>query len=285
MYKFVLENIKGEQLTFNKIGGAFTIQEISGLSPASATINTSAAAYLDGALFNSSKVDMRTLQIAFAIEKDAAANRIEVYKVLKPKQFVRAYYESETRNVQIDGYVQSVDITHFNMKQICTCIILCPQPFWQAAQQLETMLSTVQGMFHFPFASLETPELVFSYLDPYSSVEIANEGDVQTGIIIELYANAAVSDPRIFDYLTGNFIALNFAMQAGDLITIDTRTGKKTITLLRNAVTSNIFNSWVQGSTWLQLDFGGSVYAYEVGSGDAADLTVTIKHMNLYEGV
>lgn len=285
MYDFILENLKGERLTFNRIGGDFTIEEIQGLSPASATINTSAAAYLDGALFNSSKVDMRTLQIAFAIEKNAAANRIKIYNVLKPKQAVRAYYKSATRDVYIDGYVQSVEITHFNMKQICTVSILCPLPFWQDAQQQSSALSAVQGMFHFPFASLATPELVFSYIDPYTSVEVANDGDVQTGIIIELYASAAVSNPKIFDYLTGDFIELNFNMQPADLITIDTRVGNKTITLLRDAVESNIFNSWVQGSKWLQLDFGGSVYAYEVGSGEASDLTVTIKHLNLYEGV
>lgn len=285
MYKFTLENEKGEQLNFNQIGGAFTIEDINGLSPASATINTSAGAYIDGALYNSSKVDMRTLEIAFAIERNAAANRIEVYKVLKPKQQVRAYYESSVRSVQIDGYVKSVNIDHFGMKQVVTVSILCPSPFWESAQQVVSELSTVRGLFHFPFASTETPELVFSYLDPYASVEVINEGDVQTGIIIELYANAPVSNPRIYDYLTGEHIALNYSMQAADLITIDTRTGKKTVTLLRNGATSNIFNSLAKDSKWLQLDFGGSVYAYEVGTGEASDLIVTIKHMNLYEGV
>lgn len=285
MYKFTLENQKGEQLTFNEIGGAFTIEQINGLAPASATINTSGGAYLDGELFNSAKVDMRTLEVAFAIEKDAAANRIEVYKVLKPKQQVRACYESSLRSVYIDGYVKSVSIDHYGMKQIVTATILCPKPFWSAAQSVVSELNTVKGLFHFPFASTEEPQLVFSYLDPYSSVEVENSGDVQTGIIIELYANSAVSNPHIYDYITREFIALNYQMQAADLITIDTRAGHKTVTLLRNGVTTNIFNSLAKSSKWLQLDFGGSVYAYEVDSGNAADLLVTIKHTNLYEGV
>ena len=85
--------------------------------------------------------------------------------------------------------------------------------------------------------------------------------------------------------MTGDYIALDFTMQEADLITIDTRAGEKTITLTRNAVRTNIFNALVRGSTWLQLDFNGGVYAYEVGSGNAGDLVVTINHTNIFEGV
>lgn len=449
MYKFVLENRRGDQLVFNELGGAFTIDEIQGLAPASATINTSEGAYIDGQLFNSSKVNMRTLEIAFAIENDAAQNRIEVYKVLKPKQEVRAYYSSSVRNVYIDGYVESVEITHYDMKQICTVAILCPAPFWQSAQTLINELTTVQDAFHFPFASTahdtvslnlapffsaELPEsggsnewwqtvsdeitalsdgwahiecdntsgsalktisfypaavlgivanetytvmfevrncvvsqavgiisvagaakqllrvsqgiqgdgiyycvknarsdvssstmladfriavaggvsismdlrmslykgeytgeyvpyaetggeIVFAYLDPTASVTVENDGDVQTGIIIELYASNTISNPKIWDYTTLEFIGLNFTMQPFDKITIDTRAGEKTVKLLRNGVTTNIFNSLDKNSSWLQLDFGGSVYAYEVGTGIASDLVVSISHTDLYEGV
>lgn len=286
MYRFILENSKGDRLNFNQIGGAFTITEIQGLNPPAAHINTSEVALIDGQMFDSSKLQMRTMHVAFAIEKDAAANRIEVYKVLKSKQPVRVYFTNEQRDVFIDGYVESIDIGYFDMKQICTVSIICPKPYWQSAAAIIDSVSQVVGAFHFPFASTETPkELLFGYLDPVASVEIANDGDVATGIVIELQANADVSNPKIIDYITGDYIALNFAMRQADLITIDTRAGEKTITLLRNGVESNIFNSLVRGSTWLQLDYNGSTFTYEVGGGNAADLVVAINHTNVYEGV
>ena len=77
----------------------------------------------------------------------------------------------------------------------------------------------------------------------------------------------------------------NFDMEQGDLITIDTRPGQKTVTLLRSGVESNIFNYIIQGSTWLQLSPNGDTFVYEVGTGLDADLNITFKHENLYEGV
>ena len=286
MYKFILENEKGEQLTFNEIGGDFAINAIEGLSPADATINTSQGAYIDGALFNSSKVNMRTLQIAFAVEKNAAENRIKIYGVLKPKQFVRAYYKSKTRNVYIDGYVQSVHLSHYEKKQICTVTILCPRPFFKDADLVTEELGATHGLFHFPFWSTETPkEIVFGFIDPTGYIEIENNGDVQTGLIFELHAADTIENPKIIDYNTGDFMQLNTIMQPSDTIIIDTNPGEKTITLIRDGIETNLFNSLARGSTWLQLDFSGGAYAYEVAAGMLSSLVVTISHENLYEGV
>lgn len=319
MYKFTLENKNGDMLEFNKLGGAFTIVEIQGLYPAEATINTSKVAYLDGELFNSSKVNMRTLNVAFAIEYDAAKNRLAVYDVLKPKQFVRACYKSAVRDVYIDGYVQSVNISHYEMKQVCTVAILCPSPYWRNAQELVNELENITSMFHFPFASTgnmfalskittegEDPlateenesiideqyfevagekEIIFGMIEDTVSIDIENDGDVETGLIFELYARDTIGNPKIFDYNTGAFIGINFTMQAGDLVTIDTTGGNKSVMLLRDGVESNLFNTLMQGVTWLQLDFGGGTYTYEVGSGYARNLLLTIKYAALYEGV
>lgn len=284
MFELILENKNGYQLQFG-MGSPFTITEIEGLNPPESTINTSEIALMDGALFNSAKVNMRTINVAFAIEYQAAKNRIEVYRVLKAKHPIRLYYKSDYRNVFIDGYISSIDITMFEMKQVVTCSILCPSPFFKDAQEMINELSSVISAFHFPFASPAEPELLFSFIDPVANVVIANSGDVETGLIIEIYAIAAVSNPKIYNYMTGEFIGLNFTLEAGDLITIDTRSGEKTITLLRDGEITNIFNSLMKNSIWLQLESNGSVFTYDVGTGEPANLAITIKHYTLYEGV
>lgn len=284
MFNLMLENKNGDQLTFSQ-NSPFTVTEIQGLNPPDATINTSAVALLDGEKYISAKVNMRQINVAFAIEVNAALNRINVYKVLKSKQWIRLYYDGDYRHVYIDGYIQSIDITYFEMKQIVTCTILCPEPFFKDAQEMINELSVVVSAFHFPFASTEEPELVMGYIDPYVSVAVENAGDTETGLIFTLIAIGAVTSPKIFDVLTGNFIGINYEFSAGDQVTIDTRRGHKTITLLRNGVESNLFNSLMKNSTWLQLPAYGGVYAYEVASGDASNLTVEITHYTLYEGV
>ena len=74
-------------------------------------------------------------------------------------------------------------------------------------------------------------------------------------------------------------------MQAGDVITITTEKGNKTVMLLREGVETNLFNYLMEGITWLQLEVGGSAFVYEVGAGLISDLLVSIKHRNLFEGV
>lgn len=285
MYKLTLENQDGQQIVFNQIGGAFTITDISGLYPPSATINTNTTALIDGARFNSSKINMRTINLAFAIEKNAESSRIQAYNVIQIKQPIRMYYQSPLRDVFIDGYVESFEISHFEMKQIATVTILCPFPHFKNAQEVINELSIVQDMFYFPFASTEEPDIVFGEIDTVRSTTVDNDGTVETGLIFELYARSEITNPRIFNYITQDFIGLNFEMQAGDLITINTMQGEKTVTLLREGTTTNIFNYVMQNSTWLQLPAGGGTFVYTVESGLQTNLEVTISHYDLYEGV
>ena len=284
MFEVILENKVGDQLTFGQ-NSPFTITEIEGLNPPPAIINTSEVSLMDGQKFNSSKLEMRTLNVAFAIEYQAAKNRVEIYKVLKSKQWVKFTYIGQYRQVYIEGYIASIDITFFEMKQIVTCSIMCPSPYFKEAQQMINEMVSVISAFHFPFASTEEPELVFSYLSDNLEITIDNDGDVECGMIMVLYAKQAVSNPKIFNYLTGEYIGLSFSMLVADQITIDTRQGQKTVKLLRNGVTTNIFNYVMQGSTWLQLPAEGGTFVYEVGTGNAQDLKVTFQHNNLYEGV
>lgn len=284
MFSIILENKNGDQLQFG-MGSPFTITDIQGLNPPDATINTSQIALIDGSKYNSAKVNPRQINLAFAIEYSAAYNRIQMYKVLKAKQWIRLYYTGDQRDVYIDGYIQSIDIAYFEMKQIVTVSILCPAPFFKEAQIIVNELKNIISAFHFPFSSTASPQLVMGYYSNDAGITIENTGDMECGLIIELYARSAVTNPKIFNYITHDFIGVNYEMETADLITIDTRKGEKTATLLRDGVETNIFNYVMKNSTWLQLEAHGSTFVYEVTSGVLGDLLVTFKHSNLYEGV
>jgi hypothetical protein len=284
MFELILENANGDQLSFAQ-NSPFTISEIQGLNPPDATINMSELALIDGAKFNSAKLNLRTINIAFAIEYAAAANRIEVYKVLKSKQYVKMFYNGSYRHVYIEGYIESIDITYFEIKQIVTCTILCPSPYFKDAQDVVDELSNIVKAFHFPFASTAEPELVFGYFSNTLGITIENDGDAECGMIIQLYARNPVSNPKIFDYITNDYFGIQCDLQRADLVTIDTRKGQKSVTLLRGAAETNLFNYIMQGSTWLQLPVNGGTYVYEVGSGNTSDLNISFTHTNLYEGV
>ena len=285
MYEVILESKEGYQLHFNQIGGAYSIKAIEGLSPAAALINTNENALIDGATFNSSKVNMRTLNIAFSIDKDPEQSRIAAYKVLRPKEPVRMYYVSNARDVFIDGYVQSVNVTHFEAKQALTVMIVCPAPFFKKAQEIINYISAVTPAFHFPFSSTAEPQIIFGMISDVPSVTVVNDGAVDTGLTFEIYASGNVSDPKIYNYKTQEFFGLDIDLVAGDLVTIKTGQGEKTAVLLREGVESNVFNLIVEGSTWLQRPAGGAKFIYTIESGLENQIDITVRHFDLYEGV
>lgn len=284
MYEVILENAQGNRLTFVQ-NSPFTITDIQGLNPPEADINTSSMALIDGAKFNSAKLQMRTINIAFAIEYQAAKNRVEIYKVLRSKQPIKFIYHGQYRNVQIDGYLQSINIDYFEMKQIVTCAIICPEPYFTEAQAVINELLNIISTFHFPFYSTEEPEIVFGYIGNDVGITIDNDGDVACGMIITLNARNTVTNPKIFNYATGEKFGITYSLQAADLVTIDTRQGHKTVTLQRGGSTINLFNYIDQDSVWLQLSPDGDTFVYTVDTGTTADLAVTFNHYNLYEGV
>lgn len=283
MFNLKLKNRKGDTLEFNN-NSPFTVSEITGLSSSSAIINTSEIALVDGAKYNSSKVNMRTINLAFYIEREAAKNRVEVYKVLKSKQWVAIHYSGDYRNVYIEGYVESINIDHFAMKQIVSVSVLCPFPYFKDAQTIINELSNIISAFHFPFAIATERPIPFSYIEAIPSTTIINEGDATCGMVIKLYARGKVKKPKIFNYVTHDFIGLNVEMQMGDMIIINTQMGNKSIQLLRNGLYSNIFNSLMKDSKWLQLDAGENVFIYEVEEG-VSFLDVRFIYTYLYEGV
>lgn len=285
MYNLTIENEYGRSLTFNQVGGAYQITEIEGLSSPEADIHTTTTALYDGEKFNSAKTQMRTMNIAFAIDYSAEYYRLEAYKVLHVKKPVKISYKTTMVDVYIEGIVQHFDVKHFEAKQIATLTVVCPKPYWIEAQEMINELSATLNKFHFPFASTEEPELVFGKYETKRSVSINNESSTECGMTIELRALAGVTNPKVINYVTGEFIGINISMQTADEIFICTEEGNKTAYLLRSGVKTNLFNLVMEGSDWLQLDIGGNEFVYTVSGGNEEDLLVTFRHHGLREGV
>jgi len=284
MFEMIFENEKGLRLTFGA-GTPYTITEFSGLNPPKATINTDESPLIDGGTFNSSKAQMRSMLIAFAVEYDAEASRLNVYKIVQPKKPIRMYFKSDLLDIFIDGYVEDVDPTWWAKKQTISLSILCPSPYFKSAQEIINELKATNPAFHFAFASTDERELKFGVIESLASVLVENNGAVEAGLIFEIYARDTVTGITIANAETSEFMAINFTMEAGDLITITTAQGAKSITLLRNGQETNIFNYLGMNSTWLMLPVGGAVFSYAVDAGSDTDLEITIKHYDLFEGV
>lgn len=261
----------------------YTIYKITGLEPPQANVNTSENATTDGSTLNSVKVTKRNLVLYMTIEGDVEANRINLYKYFPFKKNIEIYYKNGSRDVYIEGVVESINTGHFDKKQIAQVSIICPQPYFKAVTDLVSYFSEVSSMFQFPF-SIPKSGIEFSTITTNIRKSIINTGEIESGLIIELNAIAPVAKPVIYDVFKRTHLALNFTMQTNDKITINTHQGKKSIVLTRNGVDSNAMGYMTPDSHWLTLDVGDNVFTYDSESGNA-NLQLTFTTTAMYGGV
>lgn len=282
MFEVTVENKKGNSISFVQ-NEKYAITSITGLGSPDAAINTVNVGSFDGERYNSSKAAMRNIVMTIAILGDIEANRIALYKVFRSKEWIRFKYKNGLRDVFIDGYLESAPIDLFTQNQEVQISILCPDPYFKNAEEIIEDMSLIISMFYFPFAIADEGQ-TFSQYDEILEKVIVNEGDVNKGMILELRAFGEVVNPKIFNRNTTEFFGLNITMQEGDLITISTIKGSKTVSLLRNGETTNIFNNIMKDITWLELEPGDNIFTYEAASG-AEYLNILFKHTDNYEGV
>lgn len=283
MLHVIAENKYQQQINLTA-NGNYALLSVGGLTPPTATINTAVIATSDGAVFNSSRVGMRNIVLTIAPLNSVETSRINLYTYFKSKQYIKLYLENNTRSVWIDGYIESIDGDLYSDAEQMQISIICPDPYFKDTETGHYTFSNVVSLFQFPFAIEETPGIPISQLNAFVRIAVNNNSDDETGVLIHMIANGAVTNPTIYNTTTNENFSLDITLQNGDEINIDTRRGKKSVTLTRNAVTTNILNDMTQDSEWLNLIVGDNIFTYTAASG-AQNLDITVYLQPVYEGV
>lgn len=281
MFRLIVENEKGQQMELTN-NEAYVVYNILGLDPSDAVINTNRNANADGSVFNSAYIDNKTFTITLAINSPAEDNRLELYKYFKNKRYTKIYFESERRNVYLEGYCQRISVNNFEKKVIAQITVFCPDPYFKAVDSVTTQISQNQSLFEFPF-SIQNP-IPFSEIENTSHAVI-NDGDIKVGAIFTLTSRGnAVDTPKIINVETNEFIKLNWTIQHGIYVVIDTISKEKSV----QAGTPGNMHDWISilslDSSWLELDVGENHFAVAAEQ-NISDLEVSVEFRAYYEGV
>lgn len=284
MYTLIVRNKYGDslELTHNE---KFTISNISGFDPPDAEIHTVRYAGEDGSVYNSSVMNGRTITITIAINNPAEENRLALYRYFKSKYPVRLYYRTETRNVYIDGYVQTFQVAYFNKKQTAQITVYCPRPYLiEDDLSGDNLIDMSNPLFEFPF-SIEIDEPIpFSEPSDLLIQSVKNRGDLETGCTITIHAMDTVVNPRFVNQVNGQGIYLNITLAEGDDLVICTIVGQKSIKRIRNAVATNMISAFASGSEWMVIAAGENDIVVAADSG-GANMVLSFDVPALYEGV
>ena len=261
----------------------YCLYDVGGLNPVAGTINTTEFATGNGAMFNSYRIGTRNIVLYIKIYPEIEKNRLKLYQYFKINSDVTLYFRHESLDVYIVGKVESFELDHFSNSQVAQISIICADPFFKDSTTKIVEFSNVIPLFEFPFA-IAKEGIEFSRIEKVKT-KIINGGETATGITITLHANANdILNPKVYNNTNNTFFGLNVDMKKGDSIVISTHFNSKTVTLIREGVETNILYAVQEGSTWLQLEPGENEISYSCDEGEN-NLTVTIEHVALYEGI
>lgn len=286
MFTAKIENSSGDMLTLTGNEPVYQVIKITGLNPPQAQINTTSIVGLDGARFNSAKLNTRNIVLTIKINGDVEANRLNLYRYFRTKESCTFYYANDTLDVTINGYVENVECDLFTNNELAQISILCPYPYFKSISQVIADSSNVLGLFVFPFSINATDPIAFSSLQTSADIEVYNASESETGATIEINVLDSVSAIQLNNVVTGDTFSLSYNFIAGDKIVINTNKGQKSITLIRNGVLTNIFSALQQGSTFFQLVAGMNLFEYTANGVVASDdISILFRYYNEYRGV
>lgn len=312
MYTLKFENERGDLITLTGAEGMYQIIRIDGLNPPDAILHRSEVAGMDGTKYMSAKLEEREIVLTVKINGEVEKNRLNLYNYFKSKHYSKMYYSNGSRDVYIEGYVESIECDLFSMAEQMQIVLICPDPYFLSANEIMTDISKVLGAFEFPFAfgsdgvdnsvlmidrfperdfeSIDVSDTItdeaieFSQFIKDRIVNIPNEGENETGLIIRISATKQVVNPIIYNVETREFFKLNLTIDETETVTINTNRGHKSVTLSDETSTTNVINKVARSSTWLTLSKGDNQFTYEADVG-SADMEVLFTHRTRYQAV
>lgn len=285
MFTCIIENVRGATLRLTQNESNYLLLSIAGLSPPGAQINTTKIAGMDGTRFNSASLNQRNIVFTIKLVGDIEANRLALYSFFHSKERCKIYYKNRSRNVYIEGYVETVECDIFTSDERIQISILCPNPYFKGVEEIITDVSKILGSFSFPFA-VGLPGVEVSTSDAARVTNVLNQSESAIGVMIIIDISEAVQTIQLNNVTTGEIFTLEYAFVAGDCVMIDTNKGSKSVKLQRGTVTSNLFAAVKKGSTFFQLDAGDNLFGYTVDNGNSDNAVwITFRHYPLYGGV
>lgn len=277
------------------------VASVEGLGPSKATINVTDISTNDGGVFNSSRLDKRNIVMKLYFIQTGAETvediRQKTYAYFPIKKKVRLTIVTDNHTVLTEGYVESNEPNIFSSAEGCQISIICPEPFFYSPSNTTTSFSGVKSSFSFPFGnkSLTVPLIEMSKLQNRTEQVITYDGNSEIGITIHIHSLGEAKNITVLNVLTGDKMILDTAKLAsimgtaigivkGDTIIIKTTRGGKSITLLREGISTNILNCLAKGSKWFTLLKGDNVFSYDAEVG-ASNLQFYIENKVAYDGV
>ena len=287
MFTARVRNDAGEELTLTGRETEYQIIRITGLNPPEAQINLVPLVAMDGARYNSARIETRELVLTIRVNGSVETNRIRLYNYFRTKRAVTFFYANGTLDVSIDGYVQTVETDLFSKGEIVQVTILCPFPYFAALDAVIADSTRALAEFEFPFSiNTDAPVFISSLDAGGGAILLTNSTDTECGFILDADLKQDCGEIVVKNLTSGGALTLRGSFLAGDDVRVSTVRGQKSILIIRGGEILNGFSTLTDGSVFWQVVPGENVVEYMIdGTATSPAAVLTFTYKQLYRGV
>ena len=261
----------------------YIVTKIEGTGAVPIDIQTQKSPFQDGVSYIDNVLEPRPISIELMVvagnQAEMAERRRALINIFNPKLGPgKLIYELGNSKKEIDAISELAPVfphagDFSDVMQPGLIQLFCPSPFWLDVFETSKEIVTWIGGLKFPLV-LPTK---FS-LAGQRIVNIINDGDIETPVIIEIRGTA--NNPKIANKTTGEFIKINRTLLIGDVLTITTHFGNKRVEI--NG--TNALHYIDLASTFFNLHPGDNVIEFSSESvNDDAGIKISFKRR--YVGV
>lgn len=279
------------------------ITAVSGLESSGVQLSTSDNALVDGVSLDGKKIKPRVIHIEASFRSGGGnpENRARVIQFFNPKYTGKATITCMgiSRNIEyeLEGWTFGV-MRNMDGRLKIIADLLCPDPYMRNVDNFGKNMANISPLFAFPWRMLAARAadtaaypaeargmllggMPMGYRTLHKEVVLSNDGDVPTGVRIQFVATrGAVTNPKITNTGTGQFMRVCVAMEQGDTLMVDTNERHQTITL--NG--ANCYQRIDRKSEPFQLAVGDNYLEYDADE-NYTNLDVNLFYTPKYLGV
>lgn len=255
-----------------------------GLEAADFETLTTEYASMDGGYLDGVKIPPRQISIKFEVSSlpQTETIRKKLISFFAPRKQGTLIVHRADRSRKIAFYVANApefkqDNIIYQKLQV-TVDLVCPDPFFEDAEETTVEFLKPAALLSFPFNSLSGVGITSGVLIVSDHASLTNNGDVPVGIVCDILAKGGtIVNPKIS--LNGQYVRVLRTLTPGDTVRIDTNKGRKNIYI--NGESKFIFD---RKSIFFDLPVGASdiVVSADAGIEDAkSSFTYSFKYLGV----
>lgn len=303
IYTIIATNAKGDSVELdlaNPWAGGIAVTGASGLGPAEGTINTVNFATSDGALFNSSRIKSRDIELNLKfLGSDIEAVRHNLLRYFRVKHPITLDFITDYRHTYITGHVEKNEIDIFSNSEGADLTIVCPNPFFRlrdpakGKNSVRFTTSTPSFEFEFQDPNSDSPTLIFGEMTATGETVVVYEGDADASTIVDIQFLGPTSGVKLYNTTTQTRInidtneisrLLGSTIRAGDRLSISSGVGDKYVKAYRDGNVYNALSALDKDSDWIFLTPGDNLITVRADTG-IDNVSAIISFENLYESI